>query len=126
MRTLIVSAAMLALLFLSGITSGVLLSSQCRAWEEQLTAAEDAATVEQWQTAQIQLTALQRSWDQHEGVLHSLLHRAEVDEAQVLLEQCRLFASLQDVDSLLSAGEQLRCQFRHLAETEELHLDNIL
>lgn len=126
MKALVISAAVLMLLFLSGLGSGVLIAARCEAWESQLSRAEEAAQTEEWQTAQIQLTALQRSWNSTEGYLHSTLERAEVDEAQVLLEQCILFASIHDVDSLLSAGEQLRCQFHHLAETEELRLDNIL
>ena len=126
MKMKLLSAGVILLLILTGFGNSVYVTARCEGWERQLTAAETAAVEEDWETAAIQLDALYRSWDKAEDYLHIVLHHEEVEDALVLMQQCRLFAALQDGDALLSAGEQLRCQYRHLAETEELHLKNIL
>lgn len=126
MKALIISAAVTLLLILVGFGNSAYVSAQCEAWERQLSAAENAAVEEDWDTAKQQLDAMHRSWDKTESYLHIVMHHEDVEEALVLLQQCRLFAALHDGDALLAAGEQLRCQYRHLAETEELHLKNIL
>ena len=126
MKIKLISAGVILLLILTGFGNSVYVTARCEGWERQLTAAENAAVKEDWETAKIQLDALYRSWDKAEDYLHIVLHHEEVEDALVLMQQCRLFAALQDGDALLAAGEQLRCQYRHLAETEELHLKNIL
>ena len=126
MKMKLISAGVILLLILTGFGNSIYVTARCEGWERQLTAAEAAAVEEDWETATIQLDALHRSWDKAEDYLHIVLHHEEVEEALVLMQQCRLFAALQDGDALLAAGEQLRCQYRHLAETEELHLKNIL
>ena len=126
MKMKLISAGVILLLILTGFGNSVYVTARCEGWERQLTAAETAAVEEDWETATIQLDALYRSWDKAEDYLHIVLHHEEVEDALVLMQQCRLFAALQDGDALLAAGEQLRCQYRHLAETEELHLKNIL
>ena len=126
MKIKLISAGVILLLILVGFGNSIYVTARCEGWERQLTAAENAAVEEDWDTAQIQLDALYRSWDKAEDYLHIVLHHEEVEDALVLMQQCRLFAALQDGDALLAAGEQLRCQYRHLAETEELHLKNIL
>ena len=126
MKIKLISAGVILLLILTGFGNSIYVTARCEGWERQLTAAENAAVEEDWETAQIQLDALYRSWDKAEDYLHIVLHHEEVEDALVLMQQCRLFAALQDGDALLAAGEQLRCQYRHLAETEELHLKNIL
>ena len=126
MKMKLISAGVILLLILTGFGNSVYVTARCEGWERQLTAAENAAVEEDWETATIQLDALHRSWDKTEDYLHIVLHHEEVEDALVLMQQCRLFAALQDGDALLAAGEQLRCQYRHLAETEELHLKNIL
>lgn len=126
MKIKLLSAGVILLLILTGFGNSVYVTARCEGWERQLTAAEAAAVEEDWETATIQLDALHRSWDKAEDYLHIVLHHEEVEDALVLMQQCRLFAALQDGDALLAAGEQLRCQYRHLAETEELHLKNIL
>ena len=126
MKIKLISAGVVLLLILTGLGNSVYVTARCEGWERQLTAAEAAAVEEDWETATIQLDALHRSWDKAENYLHIVLHHEEVEDALVLMQQCRLFAALQDGDALLAAGEQLRCQNRHLAETEELHLKNIL
>ena len=126
MKMKLLSAGVLLLLILTGFGNSIYVAARCEGWERQLTAAETAAVEEDWETATIQLDALYRSWDKAEDYLHIVLHHEEVEDALVLMQQCRLFAALQDGDALLAAGEQLRCQYRHLAETEELHLKNIL
>ena len=126
MKMKLISAGVILLLILAGFGNSVYVTARCEGWERQLTAAEAAAVEEDWETATIQLDALYRSWDKAEDYLHIVLHHEEVEDALVLMQQCRLFAALQDGDALLAAGEQLRCQYRHLAETEELHLKNIL
>lgn len=126
MKIKLISAGVILLLILTGFGNSVYVTARCEGWERQLTAAEAAAVEEDWETATIQLDALHRSWDKAEDYLHIVLHHEEVEDALVLMQQCRLFAALQDGDALLAAGEQLRCQYRHLAETEELHLKNIL
>jgi len=126
MKMKLLSAGVILLLILTGFGNSVYVTARCEGWERQLTAAEAAAVEEDWETATIQLDALHRSWDKAEDYLHIVLHHEEVEDALVLMQQCRLFAALQDGDALLAAGEQLRCQYRHLAETEELHLKNIL
>ena len=126
MKIKLISAGVILLLILTGFGNSIYVTARCEGWERQLTAAEAAAVEEDWETATIQLDALHRSWDKAENYLHIVLHHEEVEDALVLMQQCRLFAALQDGDALLAAGEQLRCQYRHLAETEELHLKNIL
>ena len=126
MKMKLLSAGVLLLLILTGFGNSIYVTARCEGWERQLTAAETAAVEEDWETATIQLDALHRSWDKAENYLHIVLHHEEVEDALVLMQQCRLFAALQDGDALLAAGEQLRCQYRHLAETEELHFKNIL
>ena len=126
MKMKLISAGVILLLSLTGFGNSIYVTARCEGWERQLTAAEAAAVEEDWETATIQLDALHRSWDKAEDYLHIVLHHEEVEDALVLMQQCRLFAALQDGDALLAAGEQLRCQYRHLAETEELHLKNIL
>ena len=126
MKIKLISAGVILLLILTGFGNSLYVTARCEGWERQLTAAEAAAVEEDWETATIQLDALYRSWDKAEDYLHIVLHHEEVEDALVLMQQCRLFAALQDGDALLAAGEQLRCQYRHLAETEELHLKNIL
>lgn len=126
MKLKLISAGVILLLILTGFGNSIYVTARCEGWERQLTAAEAAAVEEDWETATIQLDALHRSWDKAEDYLHIVLHHEEVEDALVLMQQCRLFAALQDGDALLAAGEQLRCQYRHLAETEELHLKNIL
>ena len=126
MKIKLISAGVILLLILTSFGNSVYVTARCEGWERQLTAAETAAVEEDWETATIQLDALYRSWDKAEDYLHIVLHHEEVEDALVLMQQCRLFAALQDGDALLAAGEQLRCQYRHLAETEELHLKNIL
>ncbi|MBQ9837844.1 MAG: DUF4363 family protein [Oscillospiraceae bacterium] len=126
MKMKLLSAGVILLLILTGFGNSIYVTARCEGWERQLTAAEAAAVEEDWETATIQLDALHRSWDKAEDYLHIVLHHEEVEDALVLMQQCRLFAALQDGDALLAAGEQLRCQYRHLAETEELHLKNIL
>ena len=126
MKMKLISAGVILLLILTGFGNSIYVTARCEGWERQLTAAEAAAVEEDWETATIQLDALHRSWDKAENYLHIVLHHEEVEDALVLMQQCRLFAALQDGDALLAAGEQLRCQYRHLAETEELHLKNIL
>ena len=126
MKAIIISAGVLVLVLLLGLGNSAYISARCDAWERQLDGVEDAATENQWEAAQIQLEALHRSWDKAEPDLHIVTHHEDVEQALVLLEQCRLFAALQDSDALLSAGEQLRCQYRHITETEELRLENIL
>ena len=126
MKAKLISAGVVLLLILTGFGNSIYVTARCEGWERQLTAAETAAVEEDWETAPIQLDALHRSWDKAENYLHIVLHHEEVEDALVLMQQCRLFAALQDGDALLAAGEQLRCQYRHLAETEELHLKNIL
>lgn len=126
MKIKLISAGVILLLILTGFGNSIYVTARCEGWERQLTAAEAAAVEEDWETAKIQLDALHRSWDKAEDYLHIVLHHEEVEDALVLMQQCRLFAALQDGDALLAAGEQLRCQYRHLAETEELHLKNIL
>lgn len=126
MKIKLLSAGVILLLILTGFGNSIYVTARCEGWERQLTAAEAAAVEEDWETATIQLDALHRSWDKAEDYLHIVLHHEEVEDALVLMQQCRLFAALQDGDALLAAGEQLRCQYRHLAETEELHLKNIL
>lgn len=126
MKIKLISAGVILLLILTGFGNSIYVTARCEGWERQLTAAEAAAVEEDWETATIQLDALHRSWDKAEDYLHIVLHHEEVEDALVLMQQCRLFAALQDGDALLAAGEQLRCQYRHLAETEELHLKNIL
>lgn len=126
MKTKLISAGVILLLILAGFGNSIYVTARCEGWERQLTAAENAAVEKDWETAKIQLDALYRSWDKAEDYLHIILHHEEVEEALMLTQQCRLFAALQDGDALLAAGEQLRCQYRHLAETEELHLKNIL
>ena len=126
MKMKLLSAGVILLLILTGFGNSIYVTARCEGWERQLTAAETAAVEEDWETATIQLDALYRSWDKAEDYLHIVLHHEEVEDALVLMQQCRLFAALQDGDALLAAGEQLRCQYRHLAETEELHLKNIL
>ena len=125
MKIKLLSAGVILLLILTGFGNSIYVTARCEGWERQLTAAEAAAVEEDWETAKIQLDALHRSWDKAEDYLHIVLHHEEVEDALVLMQQCRLFAALQDGDALLAAGEQLRCQYRHLAETEELHLKNI-
>jgi hypothetical protein len=126
MKATVISAAVLVLVLLAGLGNSACISAWCEAWERQLGGAEDAAAEGQWETARIQLEALHRSWDRTEPYLHIVTHHEDVEQALLLLEQCRLFAALQDSDALLSAGEQLRCQYRHITETEELRLENIL
>ena len=126
MKIKLISAGVILLLILTGFGNSIYVTARCEGWERQLTAAEAAAVEEDWETTTIQLDALYRSWDKAEDYLHIVLHHEEVEDALVLMQQCRLFAALQDGDALLAAGEQLRCQYRHLAETEELHLKNIL
>ena len=126
MKIKLISAGVILLLILTSFGNSVYVTARCEGWERQLTAAETAAVEEDWETATIQLDALYRSWDKAEDYLHIVLHHEEVEDALVLMQQCRLVAALQDGDALLAAGEQLRCQYRHLAETEELHLKNIL
>ena len=126
MKAAIISAGVLVLVLLAGLGNSACISAQCEAWERQLSGIEDAAVEKQWEAAQLQLEALHRSWDKAEPYLHTVTHHEDVEQALLLLEQCRLFAALQDSDALLSAAEQLRCQYRHLAETEELRLENIL
>ena len=126
MKAKLISAGVVLLLILTGFGNSIYVTARCEGWERQLTAAEAAAVEEDWETATIQLDALHRSWDKAEDYLHIVLHHEEVEDALVLMQQCRLFAALQDGGALLAAGEQLRCQYRHLAETEELHLKNIL
>ena len=126
MKVIAISAGVLVLVLLAGLGNSAYVSAQCDAWERQLDGAETAAVEKQWETARIQLDALHRSWDKVEPYLHVVTHHEDVEQALVLLEQCRLFAVLEDSDALLTAGEQLRCQYHHLAETEELRFQNIL
>ena len=126
MKATVISAGVLVLVLLLGLGNSACISAWCEAWERQLDGTEEAAAENQWEAAQIQLEALHRSWDKTEPYLHIVTHHEDVEQALLLLEQCRLFAALQDSDALLSAAEQLRCQYRHLTETEELRLANIL
>ena len=126
MKATVISAGVLVLLLLAGLGNSAYISARCDAWERQLNGVEDAATEKQWEAARIQLEALHRSWDKVEPYLHVVTHHEDVEQALLLLEQCRLFVQLQDSDALLTAGEQLRCQYHHLAQTEELRFQNIL
>lgn len=126
MKSIIISAGVLVLVLLAGFGNSACISARCDAWERQLDGVEEAAAEKQWEAARIQLDALDRSWNKAESYLHIVIHHEDVEQALVLLEQCRLFAVLEDSDALLTAGEQLRCQYHHLAEAEELRFQNIL
>lgn len=125
MKALLLSCAVLVLLFLVGLGNSACLSARSDAWQRQLTAAETSVNDGDWSSAQTQLAAMHRAWEEAEPYLHTVLHHEEAEKALVLLSQCRLFATLEDEAALLSTTEQLRCQLRHMAEAEELRFINI-
>jgi len=99
---------------------------QCSGWIACLDAMEDASLSENWPSAADALDTLSRRWERWQVPLHILIPHDELDNAEMLLSQCRLHCAQKDTASLCNAVSQLRCQYEVLAETEQFSLKNVL
>lgn len=126
MRSLRLSALVLALLLAAGLFNGAYLTRRCTAWRAQLDIVTAAVAQGDWDEAGESMAALTGSWQQHHPYLCMTLPHHEIDEADTALHQCAGYVSSRDGVALTDAALQLRLQLRRLAELEKLSLENIL
>lgn len=126
MRSLRLSALVLALLLTAGLFNGAYLTRRCAAWTAELDTVTAAVAQGDWDGAGESMAALMQSWQQHRSYLCMTLPHHEIDGADTALHQCADCVSDRDGDALSDAALQLRLQLQRLAELEQLSLENIL
>lgn len=126
MRSLRISALILALLLAAGLVNGAYLTHCCTAWMTQLDAVTAAVERGNWRTAEGDMAELEQSWQQHRSYLCMTLPHDEIDGADTVLHQCAGHVSAQNDAAFTDTALQLRLQLHRLAELEQLNLENIL
>ena len=98
-------------------------TDRCGEWTAALDEAE--AALEQGDSGQQQLDALNALWQEPQGYLHIVISHEELDEAEALLAQAEAMAAQGDSQSLYPVLAELRGQFRLIAETQRVSAKNI-
>lgn len=121
-------ATRLSLMVLLAVLAFVLwnaawVTDRCGEWTAALDEAE--AALEQGDSGQQQLDALNALWQEPQGYLHIVISHEELDEAEALLAQAEAMAAQGDSQSLYPVLAELRGQFRLIAETQRISAKNI-
>lgn len=126
MRALRISAAVLAALFVLCLAAGAAINRRCDGWQQQLAQAESSAGQGHWRRAEAQLTDLQQDWQRAQKPLHMVMEHEEIDKAAALLQRCLVACGQKDAAALRAAAVELSMQLGHIADMEQLSMENIL
>ena len=116
---------LLLLLTLSLFNSSSL-SRRCSEWVSLLDSVDSAAAADNWDTAQKNLKMLYERWDSCQTWLHIVIEHKELDDAEDLLQRCRVLCQEQDDAEFRASLADLRSQLKLLDEMERVSIKNIL
>lgn len=116
----------LALILAVSLCNSVCLSRRCSDWTAQVDAADRAVQQDAWHSADTQLATLYDSWDSCQTWLHIVIDHKEIDDAEDLLQRCRVLCQEQDSAEFRASLADLRSQLKLLAEMERVSIKNIL
>lgn len=126
MRAKRIPLFVLLFLFAACLCSNVRMGILCRGWEKELAAAQRAAETADYPGAAAALGRLYTDWERRQVYLHIIVPHDEVDQAQELIDLCRLALQRQDKDAFLTTAVRLRSQLDLLREIEQLSIKNVL
>ena len=126
MRAKRIPLFVLLFLFTACLCSSVRMDILCRGWEEELAVARRAAETADYSGATAALDRLKEGWQRRQVYLHIIVPHNEVDQAQELIDLCRLALRRQDKDAFLTAAVRLQSQLDLLREIEQLSIKNVL
>jgi len=126
MRALCVSAALLAALFVLSLLNSFHIARQTDQWLRVLEQVDAALDEENWPAASAAAREIRSSWLRQQFYFHTVIHHAELDEADTLFLQLLVLCDEEDTAEARLHLADLRSQLRLLAEMQELSLTNIL
>lgn len=126
MRALRIPLFVLLLLLAVCICSTVRMDIICHRWAQELERTQIAVEKYDFDAADEALRELEEDWAHWQTYLHITIEHGEIDQAQELLDLCRLQVDEMDTPAFLIAATRLQGQLDLLREMEKLSIKNIL
>ena len=126
MKALYVPSAVLALILLFSLWTGLYTEQRTAQWLTGLERTGELVEKESWDDAQSQLLAVHRDWEYYQASFHLFLEHQDLDAAEELFSGAIAACRKQDSAETSIHLEQLCTQLAFLAETQALNIQNIL
>jgi len=98
----------------------------CHRWAQELENTQKAVEDYDFDKADKALQELEADWNAWQTYLHIAVEHSEIDQAQELLDLCRLQVDEMDTPAFLIAANRLQGQLDLLREMEQLSIKNVL
>ena len=126
MKRLWAACAILLLLLAVSLYSGRAINRLTSDCIQQLTAAQQLATQDDWPQARAITQQVFQNWQEHSFSLHALLRHAEADQILISFRTVEQYLQLEEMDQYAAANITLITQLELLSETEQATLENVL
>lgn len=126
MKRIWISALLLTGLFISCLAHGRYVSTVTGEVIDRLEQAEEAAELEQWETADRHLRAARQLWEKHSDYLHTTLQHRDVDSVDLSFRETIEFLESRERGEFSASNARLIGQLTLLAGAEQLTAQNIL
>lgn len=123
MRVIRIPLLVLAAVLCFTLWNAAWITDRCGEWTDALdtvTAALDGGG-----DAAAALDKLEDAWREVQGYMHIVVSHTELEQAETLLAQAQVFCAQGSREDMYPVLAQLRCQFRLIAETQQLSAKNI-
>ncbi len=123
MRVIRIPLLVLAAVLCFTLWNAAWVTDRCGEWTDALdtvTAALDGGG-----DAAAALDKLEGAWREVQGYMHIVVSHTELEQAETLLAQAQVLCAQGSREDMYPVLAQLRCQFRLIAETQQLSAKNI-
>ena len=126
MKSFVIPAAVLAALLALSLWNGQWLTARCESWTAALTAIDNCAEEDAWETAEAQLDTLYENWQQVQTWLHITMEHEALNEAEALFCRAAVLAEEEDSVEFRAHIAELTSALQVLREMQQVRLENVL
>lgn len=126
MKRIWISAMLLVGIFAASLAHGIYVSSITEEVIGHLEEAQSDARQEQWDSADRQLQAAQRIWEDHSNYLHNTLQHRDVDNVDLTFRETAQYLLTRKWGEFSAFNARLIEQLTLLGGAEQLTLQNVL
>ena len=101
-------------------------SKRCHDWDTQIDTIDQCVQGQHWNTAAADLETLYEDWNTCQTWFHIVIEHSEIDNAEALLQRCRILCQEQDSVEFRATLADLRSQLILLDEMERVSIKNIM
>ena len=125
MTALRISIALLIILVLSSLFFNKILNNTSNNIVTQLEQLEESIKQDNWNKAQIQMTAIQKSWEDAERWMATLIDHHEIDNIKMTLSRANQFVRYKKNADFMAESAVLKHLINHIPAMEKINFANL-